>query len=203
MHVPLERLVDPDHFALCTTELFGPFQVLTTFSDATLPLVLEALEGMTAHLTAAVVSNDARFTNHVLAHSVNGTTYCGRRARTTGAPQNHVRSLRTQSPRTASRRARRDARARRLVKRGRGSLGGEFQRVLSLKTPAIRTLSLSLSLSLSLPSSHREMDIRATDARTRRDERASGLLRKRVSRESASPAKARALRPPKKKVPPA
>lgn len=51
--------------------------------------MLEALERMENHLTAAVVSNDVLFRQHVLAHTVNGTTYCGLRARTTGAPQNH------------------------------------------------------------------------------------------------------------------
>ena len=47
-------------------------------------MVLEALERMTNHLTAAVVSNDVHFVQHVLANTVNGTTYCGMRARTTG-----------------------------------------------------------------------------------------------------------------------
>jgi 1-pyrroline-5-carboxylate dehydrogenase len=47
-------------------------------------MVLEALERVDAHLTAAVVSNDVLFQNEVLAHTVNGTTYCGIRARTTG-----------------------------------------------------------------------------------------------------------------------
>lgn len=37
----------------------------------------------------AVVSNDVRFTQHILGSTVNGTTYAGIRARTTGAPQNH------------------------------------------------------------------------------------------------------------------
>jgi 1-pyrroline-5-carboxylate dehydrogenase len=44
---------------------------------------------MDHHLTAAIVSNDINFIQHVLAHTVNGTTYAGIRARTTGAPQNH------------------------------------------------------------------------------------------------------------------
>jgi len=44
---------------------------------------------MDQHLTAAVVSNDPHFLNHVLGRTVNGTTYAGIRARTTGAPQNH------------------------------------------------------------------------------------------------------------------
>ena len=44
---------------------------------------------MENHLTAAVVSDDPVFINKVLGSTVNGTTYAGIRARTTGAPQNH------------------------------------------------------------------------------------------------------------------
>ena len=44
---------------------------------------------MAHHLTAAIVSNDATFRTRMLANTVNGTTYAGLRARTTGAPQNH------------------------------------------------------------------------------------------------------------------
>ena len=44
---------------------------------------------MSHHLTAAVVSKDVTFQNAVLGATVNGTTYCGIRGRTTGAPQNH------------------------------------------------------------------------------------------------------------------
>lgn len=51
--------------------------------------MLEVLEQFSHHLTAAVVSADIAFQNWVLARTVNGTTYCGIRARTTGAPQNH------------------------------------------------------------------------------------------------------------------
>merc|ERR1712217_235480 len=72
-----------------TKEIFGPFQVLTSHGDDTLKLVLEACERIPAHLTAAVVSNNPRFQTKVLGHTVNGTTYTGIRARTTGAPQNH------------------------------------------------------------------------------------------------------------------
>ncbi len=54
-----------------------------------LDTVLMALEAMDHHLTAAVVSNDVLFRNKVLESTVNGTTYAGLRARTTGAPQNH------------------------------------------------------------------------------------------------------------------
>jgi 1-pyrroline-5-carboxylate dehydrogenase len=88
VRVPLSTLCG-DHFGLLTTELFGPFQVVTTYGDDDLPAVLELLERMSHHLTAAVVSGDAVFQNKVLGATVNGTTYCGMRARTTGAPQNH------------------------------------------------------------------------------------------------------------------
>merc|ERR1712151_226898 len=71
------------------TELFGPFQVVTTYNDSEVDLVLELLERQTEHLTAGVVSNDIRFVNRIMANTVNGTSYAGIRARTTGAPQNH------------------------------------------------------------------------------------------------------------------
>lgn len=87
--VPLEEMMKEENFESCVTEIFAPFQVVTYFNDESLPVMLEALERMSHHLTAAVVSNDPEFQAHVLAHTVNGTTYAGRRARTTGAPQNH------------------------------------------------------------------------------------------------------------------
>lgn len=88
--VPLEQMTaSQETWDLCTTELFGPFQIITEYTDETLPEVLKAVERMKQHLTAAVVSNDRLFTQKVLAHTVNGTTYAGIRGRTTGAPQNH------------------------------------------------------------------------------------------------------------------
>jgi len=87
--VPLTEMLKEEHFSACTTEIFGPFQVVTSFSDDEICHVLDACERMSHHLTAAVVSNDVEFQTTVLAHTVNGTTYAGRRARTTGAPQNH------------------------------------------------------------------------------------------------------------------
>ncbi len=88
VQVPLEALAG-DHFDLVTTELFGPFQVVVEYGDGDIDTVLAALERMSHHLTAAVVSADIEFQQRVLAATVNGTTYCGMRARTTGAPQNH------------------------------------------------------------------------------------------------------------------
>jgi 1-pyrroline-5-carboxylate dehydrogenase len=88
VQVPLSE-ASGAHFDLVTTELFGPFQVVVEYGDEDLLTVLGMLERMSHHLTAAVVSADGRFQQQVLAASVNGTTYCGMRARTTGAPQNH------------------------------------------------------------------------------------------------------------------
>lgn len=45
--------------------LAGNLQVITEYSDEQLPMVLEATEKLEAHLTAAVVSNDAQFTQKV------------------------------------------------------------------------------------------------------------------------------------------
>jgi len=88
--VPLHEIVaNSDHCKLATTEVFGPVQVITTYDQSNLALVLQVCEHMENHLTAAVVSNDSVFTNHILGATVNGTTYAGIKARTTGAPQNH------------------------------------------------------------------------------------------------------------------
>lgn len=87
--VPLREMLKDENFGPCTTEMFAPFQVVTTFADNERHLVLDACERMSNHLTAAVVSNDVEFQTAILANTVNGTTYAGRRARTTGAPQNH------------------------------------------------------------------------------------------------------------------
>ena len=88
IRVPLKQFYG-DQFDLLTTELFGPFQVVVSYNDAEVQTVLSLLERMSNHLTAAVVSADVEFQNRVLSATVNGTTYCGMRARTTGAPQNH------------------------------------------------------------------------------------------------------------------
>ena len=89
--VPLAEMgVSEERFELVTREIFGPFQVVTEWSsERDLDTVLGLCERMENHLTAAVVSSDPRFINKVLGSTVNGTTYAGIRARTTGAPQNH------------------------------------------------------------------------------------------------------------------
>ena len=51
--------------------------------------MLETINNLPHHLTAACVSNDRQFVDHVMGRTMNGTQYEGLRARTTGAPQNH------------------------------------------------------------------------------------------------------------------
>ncbi|KAL0355602.1 UNVERIFIED_CONTAM: putative aldehyde dehydrogenase [Sesamum radiatum] len=87
--IPLEEILKETNYELVTKEIFGPFQIVTEYKHNQIPLVLDALERMHAHLTAAVVSNDLLFQQEIIGNSVNGTTYAGLRARTTGAPQNH------------------------------------------------------------------------------------------------------------------
>jgi len=86
VYVPLKEI---SGWESVTTEIFGPVQIITSYGDKDIPLVLDILERMENHLTAAVVSDDPVFTNKILGSTVNGTTYAGIRARTTGAPQNH------------------------------------------------------------------------------------------------------------------
>ncbi|KAF7838426.1 delta-1-pyrroline-5-carboxylate dehydrogenase 12A1, mitochondrial [Senna tora] len=89
IYIPLEEIVKDKNYDLVTKEIFGPFQIVTDYKTEQIPVVLEALEKMHAHLTAAVVSNDPLFLQDIIGQTVNGTTYAGLRARTTGAPQNH------------------------------------------------------------------------------------------------------------------
>ncbi|XP_056175346.1 probable aldehyde dehydrogenase [Syzygium oleosum] len=89
VYVPIDEILKDQNFELVTREIFGPFQVVTEYKDDQLPKILDALERMHAHLTAAVVSNDPLFLQAIIGKTVNGTTYAGLRARTTGAPQNH------------------------------------------------------------------------------------------------------------------
>merc|ERR1711939_113632 len=87
--VPLKEIMaSEERFHLLTTEVFAPFQIVTEYDDSTLSLMLDCVERIDEHLTAAIVSNDHAFQRAVLSRSVNGTTYVGIRARTTGAPQN-------------------------------------------------------------------------------------------------------------------
>ncbi|CAD7952840.1 unnamed protein product [Amoebophrya sp. A25] len=90
--VPLAEILKPQNYPSVTAEIFGPVQVITEWSSENNELercVIPLLERMDNHLTACVCSNDEALIQKVLGSSVNGTTYCGIRGRTTGAPQNH------------------------------------------------------------------------------------------------------------------
>jgi len=87
--VPLKAFSNKKYFDTITTELFGPFQIVTEYNDKDIDGVLNALDNLDQLLTAGVVSNDKIFLQKVLSNSCNGVTYAGIRARTTGAPQNH------------------------------------------------------------------------------------------------------------------
>jgi len=90
VYIPIESILASDEaFATATKELFGPFQVITSYSDDQLPLVLQLVNRMENHLTAGIVSNDQVFLNEVLSNTISGTIYAGIRARTTAAPQQH------------------------------------------------------------------------------------------------------------------
>lgn len=67
----------------CAMRAIGSWQILS------LTRCWTRVQRMDHHLTAAIVSKDSDFQQKLLANTVNGTTYCGIRARTTGAPQNH------------------------------------------------------------------------------------------------------------------
>ncbi|TSD01573.1 MAG: 1-pyrroline-5-carboxylate dehydrogenase [Parcubacteria group bacterium Greene1014_15] len=87
--VPISLFCVEQQFELLTKEIFGPFQLIVEYNDEQVDTMLEILERVAHHLTAAVVSNDQEFIGKVLGATKNGTTYVGLRARTTGAPQNH------------------------------------------------------------------------------------------------------------------
>lgn len=87
--VPLRHFKALRKRRLLTTELFGPFQIVVEYSNAQFPKVMTLLDQLPHHLTAACVSNDPLFTEFVMGNTINGTTYHGLKARTTGAPQNH------------------------------------------------------------------------------------------------------------------
>jgi len=88
--IPLDSMLSsPTNFRTATKEIFAPFQVVTEYKSVDTRKILSAIEHFDEFLTAAVVSNDPKFQQCILASSINGTTYVGMRARTTGAPQNH------------------------------------------------------------------------------------------------------------------
>ena len=86
IQVPLKHFRAKKKRDLICTELFGPFQIVVEYGDKDLDFLLDTLNNLPHHLTAALVSNDRQFNEHILGHTMNGTQYEGLRARTTGAP---------------------------------------------------------------------------------------------------------------------
>ena len=88
VYVPLDQILP--NLELVTKEIFGPVQIITRWkNEEDIDLILKIFEKLENHLTAGVVSTDPEFLNHVLGRTINGTTYAGIRARTTGAPEWH------------------------------------------------------------------------------------------------------------------
>lgn len=87
--VPIKHFRGKKKRDLICTELFGPFQIVVEYGNRDVDFLVETLENLPHHLTAAIVSNDAQFCDKMLGLTINGTTYHGLKARTTGAPQNH------------------------------------------------------------------------------------------------------------------
>ena len=73
--VPIKHFRGERKRKLLTTELFGPFQIVTEYGNNQVDTVLDICESIPHHLTAAVVSNDPIFADHILGNTVNGTTY--------------------------------------------------------------------------------------------------------------------------------
>lgn len=86
IYVPMNK-INKFNINLIFKEIFAPFQIITSYKY--INDVLNLCEFMDEHLTGAIVSNEQKFINYVVANTVNGTTYIGNNARTTGAPQNH------------------------------------------------------------------------------------------------------------------
>ena len=63
--------------------------MIVPYSDKDIDTVISCCNNFSHHLTAGVVSNNVHFLDKVLGQTVNGVTYAGVKARTTGAPQNH------------------------------------------------------------------------------------------------------------------
>lgn len=60
--VPMKHFRAKKKRELITTELFGPFQIVVEYGSKDVDYLLEILEDLPHHLTAACVSNDPLFT---------------------------------------------------------------------------------------------------------------------------------------------
>ena len=86
VYIPIEE-INESNIKLVTREIFGPVQIITSYNN--IDKVIDICEKINDNLTEAIVSNNTKYVNYVLGNTINGTTYIGEKARTTGAPQNH------------------------------------------------------------------------------------------------------------------
>lgn len=87
IYIPLKEIMKKENFDIVTTEIFGPVQIITDYSE--IDDVIDCINRIKHKLTAGIVSDNQRFIDYVTGKTTNGTTYTGMNARTTGAPQNH------------------------------------------------------------------------------------------------------------------
>jgi len=73
IRVPLKHFRAKKKRDILTTELFGPFTIVVEYGNNDLDFVLETINSLPHHLTAACVSNDVLFNDKVLGNTVNGT----------------------------------------------------------------------------------------------------------------------------------
>ena len=77
-----------ENYDIVCQELFGPLQVIVQYDDDDIDNIIDTINKIDNKLTCAIVSDNIQFQHKFLENTVNGTTYVGLRARTTGAPQN-------------------------------------------------------------------------------------------------------------------
>jgi len=87
--VPFEHFNNKDNHSVLFKECFGPLVLVTEYKHDQMQQIVDMTEAIEHHLTASIVSNDPHFYNFFAKNTVNGVTYIGLNARTTGAPQNH------------------------------------------------------------------------------------------------------------------
>ena len=86
--IPLSQIAP--HFSLVTQEVFGPVQIVTEWDSRNdLESIIYIANRIRHHLAGGIVGRDVELINEIAGRTVNGTTYAGIRARTTGAPQWH------------------------------------------------------------------------------------------------------------------
>eukprot|EP00349_Pseudokeronopsis_sp_Brazil_P006778 CAMPEP_0202961056 /NCGR_PEP_ID=MMETSP1396-20130829/5152_1 /ASSEMBLY_ACC=CAM_ASM_000872 /TAXON_ID= /ORGANISM="Pseudokeronopsis sp., Strain Brazil" /LENGTH=132 /DNA_ID=CAMNT_0049680641 /DNA_START=1245 /DNA_END=1644 /DNA_ORIENTATION=+ len=98
VYVPLKHFTSKNakKFNTLTTELFGPFSLVTNYSTKDIPKVKEVLERMKQNLTAGLVSNDILFNQEILGSTVKEQPTWARRQklqellRTTGSDQAEI-----------------------------------------------------------------------------------------------------------------